>query len=108
MSLFDFNPDHTEWCARNHQCGTAGEHRSDSIQVDLTDTAGYGYGRASLVRVRDAAGREWAEIRARVALAPIEPHARRQLHTLLSGLRDLVTRTTVAGRPAPRTRRRAA
>jgi hypothetical protein len=108
MSFFDFNPDHTEWCARNHQCGTAGEHRSDSIRVDLRAVGGAAYGAASLVRLRDADGREWAEIRARVALAPVEPHARRQLHTLLSGLRDLVTRATVAGRPAPRSRRRAA
>ncbi|GLH97132.1 hypothetical protein [Phytohabitans aurantiacus] len=108
MSFFDFNPDHTDWCARNHLCGTAGEHRSDSIRVDLRAVGGAAYGAASLVRVRDADGREYAEIRARVALAPVEPYARRQLHTLLSGLRDLVTRATVAGRPAPRSRRRAA
>lgn len=102
MSLFDFNPNHTDWCARGHRCGTAGEHRSESIRVDLRDTGAVAYGGASLVRVRDSHGREYAEIRARVALAPVEPHARRQLRTLLSGLRDLISLTAAARWPSPR------
>lgn len=92
----DFNPDHTDWCARDHQCGTAGEHRANPITVVLP-----GHARATLTRVRDADGREYAEIRARLALSPGEPYARRQLFTLLAGLRDLVARAA-SGRPAPR------
>jgi hypothetical protein len=79
-------PDHTEWCARDHQCGL-GEHRSDPIVVDLP-----GRGRAVLVRVRAANGREHAEIRVRVALAAVEPAARRQLGALLADVRDALTR----------------
>ncbi|GAA4461021.1 hypothetical protein [Phytohabitans houttuyneae] len=96
MSLFDFNPNHTAWCARDHQCGTAGEHRATPIGVDV-----HGHGRGSLTRVRDADGREYAEIRVRVALSPVEPYAHRQLGTLLTGLRTLLIRTARAGYPAP-------
>ncbi|MBO4159312.1 hypothetical protein [Micromonospora antibiotica] len=86
---------HTDWCGRDHRCGL-GEHRSEEIVVDLP-----GHGRAVLVRVRTAAGREHAEVRVRVALAPAELRARRQLHGLLTDLRHTVTRAAVAGRPHP-------
>ncbi|MEU5944149.1 hypothetical protein ABZ793_01135 [Micromonospora sp. NPDC047465] len=87
---------HTDWCARGHRCGL-GEHRSDEIVVDVA-----GHARAVLVRVRTAAGRDHAEVRVRVALAPGEVAARRQLVGLLGDLRQTVTRAAVAARPAPR------
>ena len=86
---------HTGWCARDHRCNL-GEHRSDSILVDLP-----GHGRAVLTRVRTSTGREHAEIRLRIALAPVEPAARRQLARLLVDVRHTVTRAVAAGRPSP-------
>ena len=88
--------DHTGWCARDHRCNL-GEHRSDSILIDLP-----GHGRAVLVRVRTADDREHAEVRLRVALVPVEPAARRQLARLLVDLRHTITRAIAAARPAPR------
>ncbi|MGB2569230.1 hypothetical protein ACPFP2_12360 [Micromonospora citrea] len=87
---------HTDWCGRDHRCGL-GEHRSDEIVVDLPGRA-----RAVLVRVRTAAGREHAEVRVRVALAPTEVAARRQLVGLLGDLRQAVIRAAIAARPRPR------
>ncbi|WP_405101478.1 hypothetical protein [Micromonospora sp. NBC_01412] len=86
---------HTGWCGRDHRCNL-GEHRSEEIVVDLA-----GRGRAVLVRVRTAAGREHAEVRVRVALAPGEVAARRQLAGLLGDLRHAVTRAALAARPRP-------
>lgn len=86
---------HTDFCARDHRCNL-GEHRSAEIVVDLP-----GHARAVLVRVRASDGREHAEIRVRVALADVDPAARRQLGTLLAGLRDLVTRADAIRRPRP-------
>ena len=86
---------HTDWCGRDHRCGL-GEHRSDEIVVDIAGRA-----RAVLVRVRTAAGRDHAEIRVRVALAPAELAARRQLVGLLGDLRQAVTRAAIAARPRP-------
>ncbi|MFY1657074.1 hypothetical protein [Micromonospora sp. WMMD1274] len=86
---------HTNWCGRDHRCGL-GEHRSDEIVVHLPGRA-----RAVLVRVRTAAGREHAEVRVRVALAPGEVAARRQLVGLLGDLRQAVTRAAIAARPRP-------
>lgn len=91
------NPDdHTPWCGRDHRCGL-GEHRSEEIVVDIP-----GRSRAVLVRVRTAAGREHAEVRVRVALAPSELAARRQLVGLLGDMRQAVTRAAIAARPRPR------
>ncbi|RKN44303.1 hypothetical protein [Micromonospora endolithica] len=87
---------HTEWCAGGHRCGL-GEHRSEEIVVDIA-----GRSRAVLVRVRTAAGREHAEVRVRVALAPTEVAARRQLVGLLGDMRQAVTRAAIAARPRPR------
>ncbi|WP_030333396.1 hypothetical protein [Micromonospora parva] len=87
---------HTGWCGKDHRCGL-GEHRSEEIVVDVA-----GRSRAVLVRVRTAAGREHAEVRVRVALAPSDLAARRQLVGLLGDLRETVTRATIAGRPRPR------
>lgn len=87
--------DHTDWCGRDHRCNL-NEHRSDEIVVDA------GRARAVLVRVRTAAGRDHAEIRVRVALAPTEVAARRQLVGLLGDLRHAVTRAAIAARPRPR------
>ncbi|HEX6970315.1 MAG TPA: hypothetical protein VF174_16090 [Micromonosporaceae bacterium] len=78
---------HTDWCARDHRCNLA-EHRAKEIVVALP-----GHGRATLTRVRDDNGCEYAEVRIRVALVPVESTARRQLLTLLAGLRDLITAT---------------
>ncbi|MER7272060.1 hypothetical protein ABT344_27595 [Micromonospora carbonacea] len=86
---------HTGWCGRDHRCNL-GEHRSEEIVVDLA-----GRGRAVLVRVRTAAGREHAEVRVRVALAPGEVAARRQFVGLLGDLADTVTRAALAARPRP-------
>ncbi|MEU3457108.1 hypothetical protein ABZ671_26415 [Micromonospora sp. NPDC006766] len=87
---------HTAWCGRDHRCNL-GEHRSDAIVVNIV-----GHARAVLVRVRTAAGREHAEVRVRVALAPGEIAARRQLAGLLGDLRHTVTRAAIAARPRPR------
>ncbi|MGC5378538.1 hypothetical protein ACPXB1_08705 [Micromonospora sp. DT68] len=87
---------HTEWCGKDHRCNL-GEHRSDDIVVDVA-----GRSRAVLVRVRTAAGREHAEVRVRVALAPTEVAARRQLVGLLGDLRHAVTRAAITARPRPR------
>lgn len=86
---------HTDWCGRDHRCGL-GEHRSPEIVVDIPGRA-----RAVIVRVRTAAGREHAEVRIRVALAPGEVAARRQLVGLLGDLRQAVTRAAIAARPRP-------
>ncbi|PGH42402.1 hypothetical protein COO58_22185 [Micromonospora sp. WMMA1996] len=86
---------HTDWCGRNHRCGL-GEHRSPEIVVDIP-----GHARAVLIRVRTTAGREHAEVRLRVALAPGEVAARRQLVGLLGDLRQAVTRAAIAARPRP-------
>ncbi|MEU8046689.1 hypothetical protein AB0B71_21395 [Micromonospora echinofusca] len=85
---------HTAWCGRDHRCNL-GEHRSDEIVVDA------GNARAVLIRVRTAAGREHAEVRVRVALAPGEVAARRQLVGLLGDVRQAVTRAAVTARPRP-------
>ncbi|MEV6694177.1 hypothetical protein AB0M35_22160 [Micromonospora sp. NPDC051196] len=87
---------HTDWCGRDHRCNL-NEHRSPEIVVDIPGRA-----RAVLVRVRTTAGRDHAEIRIRVALAPTEPAARRQLVGLLGDLRNAVTRAAIAARPRPR------
>lgn len=87
---------HTDWCARDHRCNL-GEHRSDEITVDLPARA-----RAVLVRVRTSTGRDHADIRVRVALAPTELAARRQLAGLLGDLRHTVTRAAIATQPRPR------
>ncbi|MEV6368749.1 hypothetical protein AB0L86_17865 [Micromonospora musae] len=86
---------HTEWCGRDHRCNL-GEHRSEEIVVDIAGRA-----RAVLVRVRTAAGREHAEVRVRVALAPTEIAARRQLVGLLGDVRHAVSRAAIAARPRP-------
>ncbi|MEV0944548.1 hypothetical protein AB0I90_29810 [Micromonospora wenchangensis] len=86
---------HTGWCGRDHRCNL-GEHRSEEIVVDVAGRA-----RAVLVRVRTATGREHAEVRVRVALAPGEVAARRQLVGLLDDLRHTVTRAAIAARPRP-------
>ncbi|MFD6640163.1 hypothetical protein ACFWDN_30590 [Micromonospora chalcea] len=86
---------HTDWCGRGHRCNL-GEHRSPEIVVDIA-----GRSRAVLVRVRTAGGREHAEVRLRVALAPGEVAARRQLVGLLGDLRQAVTRAAIAARPRP-------
>ncbi|GIJ81427.1 hypothetical protein SAMN05443287_11935 [Micromonospora phaseoli] len=87
---------HTDWCGRDHRCNL-GEHRSEEIVVDVASRS-----RAVLVRVRTAAGREHAEVRVRVALAPSELAARRQLVGLLGDLRNAVARAAVTARPRPR------
>jgi hypothetical protein len=82
------NP-HTDWCARDQRCNLR-EHRGEPIVVDIP-----GLARGVLTRVRAATGEEHAEIRIRLALHPAEPVARRQLRTLLAGLRDVLGRAAV-------------
>ncbi len=77
---------HTAWCAADHRCNLT-EHRSDEIVIELP-----GYGRAVLTRVRDARGREYGELRARIALDADEYAARVQLRTALTDLRALLSR----------------
>ncbi|MER7272038.1 hypothetical protein ABT344_27485 [Micromonospora carbonacea] len=86
-------PEHNAWCGRDHRCNL-GEHRSDPIVVDVA-------GRARAVLVRTAAGQEHAEVRVRVALAPGEIAARRQLVGMLGDLRQAVTRAAITARPDP-------
>jgi hypothetical protein len=78
---------HTAWCAADHHCNLA-EHRSHEIVVNLP-----GHGRAVLTRVRDDHGREYGEIRARIALDTDEYAARVQLRTALTDLRALLSRS---------------
>jgi hypothetical protein len=80
---------HTDWCAANHRCNLA-EHRSDDIVVQLP-----GYGRAVLTRVRDAQGHEYGEVRLRVVLDETAPNACRQLRTLLTDLRTVLSRAAI-------------
>ncbi|WP_433530369.1 hypothetical protein ACQPYA_30090 [Micromonospora sp. CA-263727] len=87
---------HTDWCGRDHRCNL-NEHRSDEIVIDIP-----GQARAVLIRVRTAAGRDHAEIRVRVALAPTEVAARRQLVGLLGDLRQAVNRAAITGQPRAR------
>lgn len=87
---------HTDWCARDHRCNL-GEHRSHEITVDLPARA-----RAVLIRARTTTGRDHADIRIRVALAPTEPAARRQLTGLLGDLKHTITRAAIAAQPRPR------
>jgi hypothetical protein len=85
---------HTSWCAKDHRCNLA-EHRSDEIVVEMP-----GHGRAVLTRVRDARGREYGEIRARIALDADEYAARIQLRTALTDLRVLLSRAAELARRA--------
>ncbi|MBE1485220.1 hypothetical protein [Plantactinospora soyae] len=89
---------HTGWCAQDHRCNLT-KHRSEEIIVNLP-----GYGRAVLVRVHTDSGTEHAELRLRVALAPTEPAARRQLAAILTSARNLVTRAAAIGYPRPERR----
>jgi hypothetical protein len=75
---------HTGWCARDHQCGL-GEHRADPIVIDLSRL-----GRGVLTRVAGTDGREYAEIRVRVALPEHETQARLRLAALLTRLPILI------------------
>lgn len=85
---------HTSWCAADHRCNLS-EHRSEEIVVELP-----GYGRAVLTRVRDARGREYGELRARIALDADEYAARVQLRTALTDLRALLSRAAQLTRRA--------
>ena len=75
---------HHEWCARGHRCNL-GEHRAEPISVDFADV-----GIGVLTRVCDSSGRQYAEIRLRVALPADEPNARRHLIALLRRLPALM------------------
>ena len=75
---------HTAWCARDHRCNL-NEHRSAELIADLP-----GAGRAIITRIRDANGREYAEIRARIPLHHTETGARWQLTTALRLIRELL------------------
>ena len=80
---------HTAWCARGHSCALD-EHRAEPIVIKVPTR-----GHAVLTRVAAPDGREYVEIRLRVALPGGEPHARLRLTSLLNRLPELI-----AGRQA--------
>ncbi|WP_433057068.1 hypothetical protein [Dactylosporangium sp. CS-033363] len=82
---------HTGWCAGGHRCAL-GEHRADPIVIAVPRL-----GRIALTRVRAADGREHAEVRLTVALAPTEPAARRQLLELTDQLTRVLHHATRHG-----------
>lgn len=77
---------HPEWCPADWRC-SLGEHRSTPMVTDVD-----GAGRAIVTRVQDRSGREWAEVRVRLALADVEPRARWQLATLLRSVGEALGR----------------
>ncbi len=75
---------HPDWCGTGHRC-RLGEHRSDPQTFTVP-----GAGSATVTRIRDARGREHAEVRLSIAL-PADPHAARlRLAALLTHLRNLI------------------
>lgn len=82
---------HTAWCARGHSCALD-EHRAEPVVVKVPAR-----GHAVLTRVAAPNGREYVEIRLRVALPHGEPHARLRVTSLLDRLPGLI-----AGREARR------
>ncbi|WP_433215707.1 hypothetical protein ACQP00_06355 [Dactylosporangium sp. CS-047395] len=79
---------HTSWCAGGHRC-SLGEHRADPIVITAPNI-----GAVTLTRVRAANGREHAEVRLTVALAPTELAARRQLLELADNLSRVLHHAT--------------
>jgi hypothetical protein len=75
---------HTTWCARGHSCGLD-EHRAKPITITVQSV-----GCAVLTRVAARDGREYAEIRLRLALPRNEPDARVRLTALLTRLPQLL------------------
>lgn len=78
--------DHTTWCARDHRCGI-NEHRAPEIIADHLGA------RAVITRVR-AGDVEYAEITARIPLAPGDALARRQVGLTLHLFRRLAAAVT--------------
>ncbi|GGQ67076.1 hypothetical protein [Couchioplanes azureus] len=81
--------EHTAWCARDHRCNL-NEHRSPELIADLP-----GAGRAIVTRVRDANGREYVEIRARIPLHHTETGARWQVATTVRLLREVLAAVAI-------------
>jgi len=75
---------HTTWCARGHSC-SLDEHRAEPVVVKV-----HALGHAVVTRVAAPDGREYAEIRLRVALPGDEPHARLRMRSLLTRLPELI------------------
>jgi hypothetical protein len=75
---------HTAWCARGHSCALD-EHRAEPIIVKVP-----AQGHAVVTRVAAPSGREYVEIRLRVALPGGEPLARLRMRSLLSRLPGLI------------------
>lgn len=82
---------HPAWCGQT-RC-TLGEHRSDPLLVDVD-----GAGRAVVTRVLGVDGRQWAEVRVRLALSEVEPRARWQVLRLLHLLRVTLAEARKVGR----------
>src|SRR3954447_1589974 len=80
---------HTDWCARDHRCNLT-EHRGPELIADLPRR-----GRAVVTRIRDANGREYAEVRARIPLHHTETGARWQVAATLSLMRDLLASVAI-------------
>jgi hypothetical protein len=71
------------------------EHRAEPVLVKVP-----GLGHAVLTRVAAADGRQFAEIRLRVALPDREPHARHSVKALLNRLPELIAGRRDAARSA--------
>ena len=83
---------HPAWCPADDRC-SLGEHRSTPIVTDVA-----GAGRAVVTRVLARDGREWAEVRVRLALSDVEPRARWQLAVLLRSVGDALGRSARGSR----------
>jgi hypothetical protein len=91
----DWQPDwHPQWCARGHACGL-GEHRAAPVTLRVP-----GRGSVVLTRVLGADGRQHAEVRTTIALAPDEPAARVHLAHILTELDTHLRRVVRPPRPA--------
>lgn len=75
---------HTAWCARGHSCALD-EHRAEPVVVKVR-----ALGHAVVTRVAAPDGRQYAEIRLRVALPDNEPNARTRMTSLLTSLPELI------------------
>jgi hypothetical protein len=78
---------HPTWCARDHRCNL-GEHRAQPITLTNPGT-----GVVVLTRVMDSQGREWVEVRTRIALArghAARTHLARIVTDLTTHLRNAI------------------
>lgn len=89
------NDTHTAWCAGGHRC-CLGEHRADPHTLTAS-----GAGSATITRIRNASGVEYAEIRLRINLPGNERDARTRLASVLTHLRTLIGPPRISGADRP-------